>query len=374
MIDEPSELGGGERRWDGRHARESWYTRLSMSSRREGALGYLLGFAAFLTLMLAARVSGAAPVSVWYRTTDGCPNAEVFLGRLSAQGVEARIARVGDHIDFVVTLGQEGGQSLATLERQSTERTVAIREVRAATCEAAANALALTLALTVDPEATPGAANTAPLPAAASSPVAPAAPENQPSAAASTASSNHADTGASSPSAAAAPRSQRFTFGVQGSVGTLVGGAPLWGANAFAALDSTRGLRPSGRVSFVTGVERGPVDDVTLSLYAGRLEGCPATLGGALSVTACAALDLGALSASSSASGGSSDTSFWGALWGLTRLRYAAAEQAFTAEIQGGVTTALTRYRVTSGIPPETLAEVRPWGVGLAAGAGVRWP
>jgi len=324
--------------------------------------------------VLPARWASAAPVSIWYRTTDGCPNADAFVGRLATQGVEARIARVGDHIDFVVTLGQEAGQSLATLERQSAERTVSIREVHAATCDAAANALALTLALTVDPEATtsapvsaqPAVATTAaviPPPSAEPPPATTAAREPPPK-----------DAGSTTEAVAPDAHTTRFTLGLQGSVGTLVSGAPLWGGNVFAAVASRRGLRPSARVSFATGVQSGPVEDVTLSLYAGRLEGCPAELGRTVSVSGCAALDVGVLRASSRASGGESDSSFWGALWGLGRVRYAPTESPWTAEIQGGLTAALTRYRVASGSPPETLAEVKPWGVGLAAGAGVRLP
>jgi hypothetical protein len=344
-----------------------------MTPRREAPPSHWLAFAVFLALTFAGRATSAAPVSIWYRTTDGCPNAEAFLGRLSAQGVEARMARVGDHIDFVVTLGQEAGQSSAMLERQSAQSTVAIREVHAATCESAANALALTLALTVDPDA-PAAPNPPPSPGPAPSAASALAPSEQPPAAVVSAVSGVADTGAAPPQAASTAGSARFTFGAQGSVGTLASGAPLWGANAFAAVDSRRGSRPSVRLSFVTGVQTGPVEDVTLSLYAGRLEGCPAAVGAAVSITACAALDLGVLRASSGASGGESDASFWTALWALARLRYAPAERAFDAEIQGGLMAPLTRYRVTGGSPPETLADVRHWGIGLAAGAGVRWP
>lgn len=321
-------------------------------------------------LLRAIPAQAAAPISIWFRATDDCPNGEAFVTRLSAHAVEGQIASVGDRIDFVVTLGKKDGQSSAVLERQSSEGTVALRELRGPSCDAVAEALALTLALTVDPDATPrddGSQHPV-----ATAVVTPAATEPAVPAAAATA-------GGATPDHIVAderndrPRRARWLVGLLGSVDTIISGAPLWGGAAFVELHSTRGLKPSARLSFVAGTAKDPIPNVRLTLVTGRLEGCPVFLGSSVAIGACAALDLGALGASSSAAGGHSDSSFWSALSGITRLRYLSPDAGWYAELQGSLTVPFTRYRITGEEPGRTLAEVRAVGVGLGAGAGVSW-
>ncbi len=341
---------------------------------RGTSVAFGLALAALGTKTTPARAS--SPVSVWFRTTDGCPNGEAFLGRLSAHGVDGRIASVGDHIDFVVTLGQKDGESSATLERQSTQGTVALRELHGASCDAVAEALALTLALTVDPDAAPpterapSAASRAPTPP--SSPV--TAPAAKTSPAAPPAAAPHGTEQRAAPIVAdTRGKRVRWFAGVEGSVGTIMSGAPLWGGAGFAEVQATHGLMPSVRLSLVGGVANDPIPNVRLGLVAGRLAGCPVFVGKELGVGACAAVELGRLEASSSAPGGRSDASFWSALWAIARLRYRPTSSAFSAEFQGGLTAPLTRYRIEGEVPPRTLAEVRALGVGLAAGGAASW-
>jgi hypothetical protein len=331
------------------------------------------GMALGLVLVAASAFSTparAAAVSVWFRTTDGCPNGEDFIERLSKHGVDGRLASVGDHIDFVVTLGQRDGESSATLERQSSEGTVALRELHGTSCDAVAEALALTLALTLDPDATPhapsaadanqSAPTTSTSAASLTAEPAPVAPPVAPVA---------ADHATSHPEAKRA----RWSTGLQATVGTVVRGAPLWGGVAFAELGATSGLKSAARLSLVGGVANDPIPNVRLTLFAGRLEACPLFVGASVGIGACAALELGSLGAASSASGGRSDANFWAALWGLARLRYLPAHSSFSAEIQGGISVPLTHYRLTGDVPPRTLAEVNTIGVGLAAGGAVSW-
>lgn len=58
--------------------------------------------------------------------------------------------QAGDHIDFVVTLVTEQGETLGRLERQTGNGTVAIRELRDPACDRVADALALSLALSLE--------------------------------------------------------------------------------------------------------------------------------------------------------------------------------------------------------------------------------
>src|SRR5688572_2169584 len=99
---------------------------------------------------LASSVHAAEP-SIWYRTGEGCPDGASFLERLDRRSVRARLAAVGDPVDFVVTLGTNADRSSGRLERQTSGGTIAIREVTDPSCEAVADALALSLALSLDP-------------------------------------------------------------------------------------------------------------------------------------------------------------------------------------------------------------------------------
>lgn len=56
---------------------------------------------------------------VWYRTSEGCPDGEAFVSRLSELGKTARLASVGDRVDFVVTLGSGPQESSGRIERQT---------------------------------------------------------------------------------------------------------------------------------------------------------------------------------------------------------------------------------------------------------------
>src|SRR5260221_287732 len=72
------------------------------SGGRRPALG--LSVAAML-VGASARAEAPAQTLIWYRSADGCPDATVFLERLEARGVHARLAPVGGPLAFVVPLG-----------------------------------------------------------------------------------------------------------------------------------------------------------------------------------------------------------------------------------------------------------------------------
>src|SRR4051812_29552357 len=110
---------------------------------------------ATLSVFLGASAGAGAeedqPVSVWYRGSDGCPDGQDFVRRLRELGRPAALANVGDRVDFVVTLAAHESSSAGRLERQTGRGTVAIREVESAACTDVAEALALSLELTLEP-------------------------------------------------------------------------------------------------------------------------------------------------------------------------------------------------------------------------------
>lgn len=110
---------------------------------------------AALPLALAAPAfAETEPPAVWFRASETCPSGAQFLEKLAAHSRKARLAQAGDHIDFVVTLVADGRETVGRLERQTDAGIVAIRELRDATCEEVADALALSLGLALAPRAT----------------------------------------------------------------------------------------------------------------------------------------------------------------------------------------------------------------------------
>lgn len=243
--------------------------------------GWVLLFASFARP--AAAQDERSP-AIWYRASEHCPTGAEFLHKLAENGHSVRLAEGGDHIDFVVTLLSAEARTVGRLERQTKAGTVAIRELRDATCERVADALALSLGLAVDPNAlgappepvppeTVVAGAPAPMPpvtAAVLEPDAPPPAEPTPA-----------------PRQAAPERSSRprvWSVGV--SLGGLYGLAthPLPRAEAFVSLDhalSTVLPELSLRLGVVgaLGSMSSPSGTVDRTLLATRAEVCPIRLG-----------------------------------------------------------------------------------------------
>jgi len=105
--------------------------------------------ALFVALLAAMSHAEPAPIVVWYRASEECPAGPDFLARLGARAAATKLAGAGDHIDFVVTLVATDTETVGRLERQTQAGTVAIRELRDASCERVADALSLSLALSL---------------------------------------------------------------------------------------------------------------------------------------------------------------------------------------------------------------------------------
>lgn len=93
-------------------------------------------------LALTTPVKAESPLTpaVWYRASAECPSGPEFLGKIADSRARTRLAQAGDHIDFVVTLLSANGETVGRLERQTDRGTVAMRELRDATCTQVANA------------------------------------------------------------------------------------------------------------------------------------------------------------------------------------------------------------------------------------------
>src|SRR5690349_18499058 len=215
--------------------------------------------------MLVAPAAGAADrtpaVQIWYRGSNGCPEAGDFLRRLAALGRSASLARVGDPVDFVVTVASTLERSEGRLERQTQHGTMAIREVSAPLCDEVADGLALSLDLALAPAAeSPGAE-----------------PGEAPPA---------SDT--------AGTASTPLALGAEALLSTPIAPAALPGLGLFLEIPlGAPTLRVALRGQHGESEARADID-VTTTLLGGRVEGCFSAWAGAnFSASPCLALDAG---------------------------------------------------------------------------------
>ena len=347
------------------------------------------GFVALHSLTLArasAETSGEASpgaLVLWYRATEGCPSGSEFLALVEKRHAKAGLAKIGDQIDFVVTLGEKDGGFAGRVERQTDRGTAAIREVAAPSCAAVAEALALSLALVAGSESRPDNG-------AASEDTVSAGPNLQPPVAAAFdgAESNPAEspdlnamsmpaltvpagsklgtgsrlssavglpaTESDSPaSAKSQPTVSRWTLGLGGVFLAGVGPSPMFGPAAFGAwqLDGPRFWAPGIRLGFarMTGSEptsRGAIDS---ALLVGTMDLCPfrlklAKAGIAPSVTPCVALNVGRLQIEGTGEAGLSASRVWGSGALVSRLGWSLGW--FVVELRGAAHLPVTRYNL----------------------------
>jgi hypothetical protein len=344
----------------------------------------LLASAALISRVTAAeeepaRAGESALVSVWYRGAEGCPDGTVFIRQVASRTGRARLAEVGDRVDFVVTLGVKDSVSVGRLERQTARGTVAIRELSGDDCEQVADALALTLALTLEPDESP-VAEALP-PSAADVPASPAeapasAPRPRP------------------PPPILAPASQpvvrrdapaRKTLAADGAqlswsgsaAALVLGGVsttamPAFGFFVQAALSRRGVLRPAIRVGVVRGsAESGGLD---VSLLAGRVEVCPLEWQrAAVALRPCLSVHAGSLRAEFGAAR-SADVAPWLDAGPLLRLEYRPI-LPIQLELQTGGFFPITRYSFElQGMETEEIHRIARLGWQVGAGVGILVP
>jgi hypothetical protein len=250
----------------------------------------------------AAAVPASAPVGVrvWYRSSEGCPDGAAFIGLLRRFGREASLASVGDRVDFVVTVAYAPGASTGRLERQSSERTVAIRDVSASSCEEVTEVLALSLDLAEQPGAQPVAAV-----------------------------------------------DSAWALGAHATIETGLAHETLFGGALFVALSpALQHLHARFSLRGAYG-ERDSDVPLKIGLGAARVEACWTWSLGDVALGPCAGVELGLVLAQSSGDNGRDDVGGWSSAlahgrgsWQLGRL--------VALEAQAGVLVPFVRYRFSA--------------------------
>jgi hypothetical protein len=293
---------------------------------------------------------------------------------LTERAARARLAKAGDHIDYVVTLLSARGETVGRLERQTKSGTVAIRELRDASCERVADGIALSLGLALDPGAALPAPVSAPEPATPPTPdAAPPKAEAPPIAVAEPApiaaetavapdtrtGSLDATTSASSTvgddrtRTASPPERRHRSIGLQG--GALLGVTPgaLARAELFLDIDRVLALVPdlSLRVALAgaLGSTTTAIGPVQHWIAAGRGEVCPWRLGGMrVNVRPCLGVELGATGASGERQTGLHDTGLWAAPTAGLRGAFALVP-SLAVEAEAGGMVPLIRHEILAG-------------------------
>jgi hypothetical protein len=356
------------------------------------------GFARRLALSLAialifcsswAAVARAdeAP-SIWYRSSEGCPDGSAFVARLHGSAEGARLATAGDRIDFVVTLGVKEGHAFGRLERQTSEGRVAIRELDASRCDEVADAIALTLTLTLAPQTTPalGSSPTNSSPVAEAPEPQPVPPTEAPPA------SVEAKTNVAAPTRAAAAASTANSH--EEPTKTAADGTSRWrlGADVTVAKGSLPDLLPglrlflelrtdapwrgsSARVAaFLT--KRAPTTDpnVDVLLAGGRLEVSPVALfGPVVELVPSVALDLGWVRAQGTTSTGLTDSGIWAAVSATARGVW-HVNRTLSLEAELGPSVPFTSYELVDADTGATIHHTEVVGFSAAIGAGIGLP
>jgi hypothetical protein len=220
---------------------------------------------------------------------------------MGERAAQARLATGGDHIDFVVTLVAANGETAGRLERQTQSGTVAIRELRDADCGHVADALALSLALALDPAQAVPAESAVSTPASAPEP-APAIPPGAPR--------------PTPPPALQTTETRSLWAGLQGGAVTGITPNLLPRAGAFVEAADLVAANVALRFGVVgaLGSSSTSVGAVRQWIFTTRSEGCPWRWHGPRwGLSPCVAFEFGATGASDTRATGHHDTATWAA-------------------------------------------------------------
>ena len=321
---------------------------------------------ASIVLGWTAPASAQEPTVIWYRNSSGCPSAAAFEALVEERGRTARIATVGDRVDFVVTLSQGEDEATGRLERQTDDGIVAVREVTGDNCDEVASALAFTLGLADQhraaerPEAPPQPAPTEP----ELEPTTPSSPSASPI------QSVPADSPApeTTPDHAAAPsRFGEAWLDVSATGRSAAAPHGVWGGAVALSLEQIR-IPLFLEAQLARGgheVERGRFN---LTLWAGRLEVCPIALERLVRVAWCGGLELGQLRARGMGADRVSSNGPWVAGAVQERLRW-PADRSLALEGSLGWFIPFVAHRVVAKDPHALLHRVDA--AGLMASLGV---
>jgi hypothetical protein len=330
--------------------------------------------APLLLLGLAGAQTDEEPVFLEYHAPATCENDAQFFARARVRAPRMRLARPDERARmFVVDVEQRGGRTFGRLTVRNPEGRQTVREIEARDCSEAVDALALILALAVNPRAadappgamnppTEGAPRAAPPGAPEAAPTAPA-PAAQPTAPSAAARAPTPATGPSpapeAPAVTTSPRdtaSWAFRAGLSAWGVGAIAPEPLLGGRASGELLhlATQVTAPSFRAAVGYATHAGfVVDGGTAHFeYAGTsLEICPLRLpaSGPLVFRPCAMGDLGfVFSRGTDTLDPRGETRPWVALGAGGRLEWALGRRV-GLELDAGCTCPIWRDRFLFG-------------------------
>lgn len=289
------------------------------------------------------------------------------MALLGENSSNVRLAGAGDHVDFVVNLASDEGSAEGRLERETGSGTVAIREVQDENCLAVAEVMALNLSLALDskPPESPAAVphESPPLPSAnegngATDAPAPSEPrprkdsDETPTAKAISKAPSNADSSGRemSPVTRSSDTDLEWSVGLQGGLLTGLGPSIIARSALFAEGAGVFGETLSGSTLRASAVFAGGVFEtdpgrVGQTLWAGRFEVCPLSLGSSkLALRPCVAGELGQIRAS----GVLSAATLWAA-WAVHGRASWSVGKTLNLEAEVGALFPLLSYEVTSG-------------------------
>jgi hypothetical protein len=304
----------------------------------------------------AAAQDAQEPIRLAYRASNGCPDEASFVGRIRARTGRARIAHAGEAARTFTVVIEAGRPSSGRVIVNGADQAEATRSVQADSCSDVADALALVVALAIEPPT-----NVQPPPIASS--VAPPS------------------------SASAAPRvippasePGGFFIGFDVAVATgvaprapLIGGSPFlgWRAKGNALIE------PSFRLAFLR-AGSGPVDftvgTAEFTWTVGRLDACPlAWPRAAIRVVECARVEAGTLEvAAANVPAPLTQLRSWLTAGPLVRAEWAFLHWGFI-ELEAGVLVRIVQDRFYFFAPETSAYQVPPVGVTAGVGVGIHF-
>jgi hypothetical protein len=307
-------------------------------------------------------------IAIHYAAPEQCPTETRFANEIVARTSRARLSVEAQGLRvFRATISARNDTFVGQLDAEASDGSSAAREVISATCSEVTTALALMVAIAVDPKAS--TAPIAELSVAVDPPPAPAAsPSARPPAPV---------VASNSLPAQPTPIQQPRRWSVGGGALLLGGIAPdiAPGAELFGETQSgrTQGFAPVLRVGAGyadSAWAGGAARQAAVRWMMARVEACPLSIAPseALRLLACADLDIGALRAQGeNVTHPGTKTQFFTAAGITARIRYTPARSWFV-EIAGGGAIPLVRCTFVFE-QPHTVVYDMPW-VGWHASAG----
>ena len=295
-----------------------------------------------------------------YRAGGGCPDQASFMTSVRNRAARARLAVLGEHVRTFVVVLDAGPPATGSVTIQQAGRPHGSREVRADTCAEVADALALVVALAVDP-----LGGQAPKP--------PSAERNDELTA-------EAQSDAA-PSSGASPFHRTPTSALRAGADfvAVTGVAPdvVLSLSPFVEWSRTGAWwKPSVRVAFertTTGALSIAGGEALFTWTVGRLDACPLGLGsGAVRFAACARLEAGALEVNGRGDRGAQQQRVpWVAAGPAARGEWSPFAGAF---VDAEVAPLLRAYQDRFFFFPDTTVyRVPALGLGAAIGIGARF-